>query len=1052
MQGASSSSQITPSSQEASIRQAAREGRVDEIQALAINRTLLNSRDPKGMTPLHHAVKRGHLTTIVALIESGAHLGLADFRGRTSLDLSLKSGSDLALWPLLFGKLPLSYTSFSSFSCSSSSSQAKSRERLADEELAAAFQRGDLEGEIVALVKRALFFLEGRDWWRAALTLNSAHVVAQAPRIPDRCRTILSNQLEQMESNLFRQEMAPTSSSRTPQSYRSRLQEIRRDAAHALQSQAPAAQILFQLTNGFKELLRQILRDSIKGQSEPPPTRFAMIGLGSMSRTEMAPYSDAEFFFLIEEDKEENRAYFRSIARLMALKIANLGETEFKLVQTQSSEKSLAPKGFSVDIAGLSPLGKEGLYELIGAPEEIAYLQTEEWFRQNEAEIILVNALTTSCLVEGEASLIGAYQREVDRILNQETGTTLPQRLREARALELMQGYLQEFEPKLDQDKVDLHAFDIKKELYRLLQSVISALALYYDLKNNNSFDRIEELRGRRILSRAGAGRLKNVFDLIFRLRIEAHLFYQTESEILYYSREHGEENSEDLLPISEETRLHLNEIYRTLIPFYHATQAFIGGDLQAFSSSPLYNESIGTHHDLREQIEGLDYEAALKKATSTTALNPDSSSHLIQGLMQLELSEGRDALKNLLETLAILRDRHKNRPHREIARTLNFLGVASLRLADYSKAIDYHQQSLAIYQRLCGGRPDPDFASCLASLGNVYGSAGQYENSLQLHQDGLAMRRALYSGLPHPEIADSLSSIGNICGSTGQYAASIEYHQEALAIRQQGKPSSDLAASLSNLGCAYDCSGNYQAAIHYHLLAIAAYRELYKSRPHAHIAGSLNNLGSAYDLLEEYDLAIQYHSEALAMREELYPDQFHPEICISLSNLGQAFMKAGKYDRAVDCFERALSLERKEHGDFDLGTATTLTQLGIVYFGKGELSRAQATLLQAQSTLFQLAGPDHPLTLKVTAILSQMGPMVQLLTLSSDGGSSSLEAATRLAALGDTLQNEGDFEKAIEAYNESHSLFTEALGAEDPKSKSVEEKLGFLVQALTGV
>lgn len=179
-----------------------------------------------------------------------------------------------------------------------------------------------------------------------------------------------------------------------------------------------------------------------------------------MARMEICPYSDLEFAFLIDDSSPEKLDYFRKLSELLTLKMVNMGETHVPLVKFKRGReeaedrpaKSLVPTGFSLDLGGLCPLGKEGVYELIGTPEELAQFETQEWLSYHGSEIILVNALTLFSHITGEPTLVDRYRREVNRILNTNVGGWWPwdwKELRQDRALQLMGGSVHEFEPKI---------------------------------------------------------------------------------------------------------------------------------------------------------------------------------------------------------------------------------------------------------------------------------------------------------------------------------------------------------------------------------------------------------------------------------------------------------------------------------------------------------------------------------------------------------------------------------------------------------------------------
>lgn len=126
-----------------------------------------------------------------------------------------------------------------------------------------------------------------------------------------------------------------------------------------------------------------------------PPVKWACIGMGSMARDEMCPYSDVEYAFLIEKETDGALTYFRTLSELLEIRIINIGETRFPHFRAniwkQALQASPTPGGFRLDSGGNTPLGKPGFYELINTPEELAQFQSEKWM---DADILLLRTLS----------------------------------------------------------------------------------------------------------------------------------------------------------------------------------------------------------------------------------------------------------------------------------------------------------------------------------------------------------------------------------------------------------------------------------------------------------------------------------------------------------------------------------------------------------------------------------------------------------------------------------------------------------------------------------
>lgn len=780
-------------------------------------------------------------------------------------------------------------------------------------------------------------------------------------------------------------------------------EEARRDLAEDLATSCRAvvfeeatkhvSKALQTLCNSYKNLLQQLLEDCIQMVASPPPTSFAMAGLGSMSRDEICPYSDIEFIFLIEDDSERARSYFRLISKLLALKIINLGETKAELIPTKKGRKSLTPKGFSIDIGGLFPI--EGLYELIGTPEELAQFQRESWLRKNDSQMPLVNAMRSVCLITGEHRLITAYQNEVERILNERVDS-LPSSspssssssssqftgrpLREVRALELMEG-IDLFRPRLNKATIDQRSFKVKEGLYRLPQMVVSSLALYYGLRSSNTIEQITQLQERGIFSKKGADKLKSTIQHILLIRIKTHLFYKAENEELYFSRGEDDEEAKGLLTMTPELTHEIAEIHKTLMPLYAKAKAFREGELRAFANEPFYDETVGsTDHS---KIDRLQFKAQMDSGTIAVALNPNNAlAHQYLARTHQTVGKAKKAARHFEESLSLLKRKYNDRPHPDLAAAFHSLGQAYLNLDRYSEGISHCNSALAIYQQLYQEQPHPDIASvfttlgsaysllsdydeaikyhnisldifkkifpnksnpnilnCLINLGNIYFALGDYQQALDRLNFCLEESKKIHGDGPHRETAQLLVMIANVYSSLHEYSKGIELYKSAKTLYEQiyGERSHpDVARLLTNLGKAHQDMGDYPQALNFLDDSLKRLKKLHNNRPHSEIALTLSNLAAVYGSLDNYDQAAAYLEESLAILNKIY-NKPHEDIVIASNLLGLAYSKLNRRDEAIKLLESSLLIARQIHKGPHHRIASILLNLGTAYMGKSD-------------------------------------------------------------------------------------------------------------------
>jgi hypothetical protein len=69
--------------------------------------------------------------------------------------------------------------------------------------------------------------------------------------------------------------------------------------------------------------------------------------------------------------------------------------------------------------------------------------------------------------------------------------------------------------------------FDFKEKFMRLPKIFLNVLAMYYDLKSQNSWDRVDELAGRARFSDSGAKQFREYLNIVSLLRLKYQFFYQ---------------------------------------------------------------------------------------------------------------------------------------------------------------------------------------------------------------------------------------------------------------------------------------------------------------------------------------------------------------------------------------------------------------------------------------------------------------------------------------------------------------------------------------------
>jgi hypothetical protein len=220
-----------------------------------------------------------------------------------------------------------------------------------------------VEEQIIHLTRLGDFYL-AKDLHKAACLFNGALAlvlkIKQAPLIED----FLFNKLVKLQVDFYKSKgipLLPADCKRLLKKHRQQLQETRAKCAQEFLNGKPTFSIQTKLTENFKSLLTYIIEENM-GLMGKAPTKWSIIAMGSMARSEMCPYSDIECAVLLKKSSDETKLYFRTLFQLINMHIINLGETRFPLFESiDPIHSSATPSGFSMDIGGNTPLGVPGV-------------------------------------------------------------------------------------------------------------------------------------------------------------------------------------------------------------------------------------------------------------------------------------------------------------------------------------------------------------------------------------------------------------------------------------------------------------------------------------------------------------------------------------------------------------------------------------------------------------------------------------------------------------------------------------------------------------------
>lgn len=304
------------------------------------------------------------------------------------------------------------------------------------------------------------------------------------------------------------------------------------------------------IADGMCDVVRTLLEEC-KSMLGSAPCCYAVIGLGSLSRQEMTPYSDLEFAFLIEEGKntEKNIAYFRHLTHYLHIKVINLGETILpsmgivSLNDFYSKDESRkwfyddGPRGFCFDAAmpwaSKMPLGRKktehkDALELIKTPTEMAALQSEQIAIKEGYH--LADVMVSSLLIAGDEELFQEYEMKIKENLQTPSKCGNSWTNGSRRGFFSLHEALHNFDMNIDSNE-EGKAFNVKKDLYRFPSLIVSSLSLYFNLNTRVPWNAVKEMNEKNLINNEEAHNLQFALAIASEFRLRSYLANKSQRE-----------------------------------------------------------------------------------------------------------------------------------------------------------------------------------------------------------------------------------------------------------------------------------------------------------------------------------------------------------------------------------------------------------------------------------------------------------------------------------------------------------------------------------------
>ena len=311
----------------------------------------------------------------------------------------------------------------------------------------------------------------------------------------------------------------------------------------------------------------------------------------------------------------------------------------------------------------------------------------------------------------------------------------------------------------------------------------------------------------------------------------------------------------------------------------------------------------------------------------------------------------------------------------RELAQSLNDLGVAQRQKAEWDAARATLEEALAMRRQVLGAE-HPEVAVTESELGRVLLDQGRLDEAEAHFRSALGLRRKVLGPAEH-DTATSMSDLGLLLREKGDLAGAEALFRETLVVtrKTRGPHHPDVATSLANV--AQSVNERDPAAAEPMFRQALAIGQASLGRDHPRNAQRLVYLAGALRLEGKLAEAEARGEEALAIsRPALGRD--HPTVARQEVGLARVYLDQGRPAAARTLLLHVLAVQRKSYAADDWRLGATESLLGAAETRLSRFAEAEPYLLHAFELLPATPDSEAPKAREARDNLSRLVALYQ--------------------------------------------------------------------------
>ena len=733
------------------------------------------------------------------------------------------------------------------------------------------------------------------------------------------------------------------------------------------------------LQNKITETYTQIMADLSQYCEEvmgEPPCKFTVVGMGSIARKEITPYSDFEHIIVLEELSEQGTKnknvlnYFRWFSVIFQTVVLNLQETilpsvsVFLLNDKESKHgdwfyDAFTTRGISFDgmmpHACKFPLGRQQFTkdkpwktELIKPVSEmVKYLTTEEDLKNGYH---LKDILTKSCFVYGDKTIFDDFESHLHKIIEEDDENIQNDTIKQQLLQDLENFAARNTLLELLQSK----KFNLKRVMYRTTTLFISALGRAYNIQAISSFDIIEQLAEKNKISENAKHRLVYAVAIACELRLKWYMKCQRQNDVI--KSDTGNDTAIKML-LQITSKDNIISYFRTAYALQCDISKRFKLDKKYFYSNPtLFSSSL--YYGLGEK------QKCIALTQDYREINENQKTRLFtfdDSMKQFHLNEKK--IVSRTQQISSIESEKLQSDITSIAEYFKNFGKYLLDINKYDEAIEYFQKEETILQKILNNLSSIETTLSESNFKehqkiDKKSTTNVYTNSFQRSTGGYSKNNT-YKNKQLLQLSNCQQNIGWCLMKKNQLTEALDYLKQSLTVYERISQSVDLDPNISKtlhyIGLCFIEMNQLTEALDYLKRSLAIYEQIsLGADKDPNISKALHNIGGCLIEMNQLTEALDYLKQSLAIYERISLGvDSDPNISATLHNIGCCLIKMHQLTEALDYLKRSLAInEQISLGvDSDPNISKTLHNIGCCLIEMNQLTEAMDYLKRSLAT-----------------------------------------------------------------------------------------------------